>query len=359
MNKKAVWAVIVIVVIIFIIWGVSGKKSTPVTTEGKAIKIGIVVPLTGPGATFGTSFTKAVELAMQDLKNTKNTYEIITEDDGTNPAQSASAAQKLINVDKVDAIASITSGTGNAIKPIATAAKIPHICVCSDATVANAEYNFTNLILPDDEGGDWLAEAQKKGVKTIAIMHQNQSGINAIVNSIKKLAPQYGISVVYEDKWEPSIRDFKTTIGKARAAKPDMFYLVAFPPSIDIIGKEFSTLGIKNISSSAGFGISAEPSLFEGMWYNDGNLEDISFRTRFEQANPTIRFNVRAAPYGYDTYTMLVNGFESGDIVGYLTNLTSLSGKAGTVTKAVGERSFHSKSGFWIVTNGKAEPYVR
>jgi ABC-type branched-subunit amino acid transport system substrate-binding protein len=361
--KKTNWGLIIgsVVVIVLIIWGItSGVKNKPaVSTTGKTIKIGLVAPLTGGGAVFGNSFVNAIKLAEQDVKDTKNTYQILIEDDGTNPAQSASAAQKLINVDKVDALISMTSGTGNAVKPIAAAAKIPNICICSDITVGNADYNFTDLILPDEEAGGWLKEAQSKGAKTIAVLHQNQAGINAIVSSIEKLAPQYGIKIVYEDQWDPTVRDFNTTLGKAKALKPDMFYVVAFPPSGDIIGKELKDANIKNVSSSAGFGITTTPSLYEGLWYNDGNLVDMAFRSRFEQAYPGVIFNVRSAPFGYDSYMMLVQGFEHGDAYKYLTDLTTYDGKVGTITKNTGERNFHSTPGFWVVTNGKAEKYTQ
>jgi ABC-type branched-subunit amino acid transport system substrate-binding protein len=358
MSKTAkVWAgVVIIVAVILVIWAV---QNAPKNSEKKVIKIGLVAPLTGGGAIFGNSFTKAIELAQRDLKDTKNEYKIIVEDDGTNPAQSAGAAQKLIHVDKVAAIISMTSGTGNAIKPIAFAAKIPHVCICSDITVANTDYNFTNLLLPDEEAGGWLDKARSRGVKTIAILHQNQAGINAIINSLKKLAPEYGVSITYEDQWDPTIRDLKTTIGKAKATKPDLFYLVAFPPSEDIAGQQLKEANITNISSSAGFGIATKPELFEGLWYNDGNVADIAFRTRFETEFPSIRFNVRSAPYGYDSFMMIVQGFESGqDITKYLTDLTSFDGEAGVVTKEAGKRNFHSQPGFWIVKNGKAEKFV-
>jgi ABC-type branched-subunit amino acid transport system substrate-binding protein len=359
--KKTNWGLIVgsIVVIVLIIWGItSGVKNKPaVSTKGKTIKIGLVAPLTGGGAAFGNSFVNGVKLAQQDVKDTKNNYEVIVEDDGTNPATSASAAQKLVSVDHVDALISMTSGTGNAVKPIAAAAKVPNICICSDISVATADYNFTNLLLPDDEASGWLKEAQSKGIKSIAILHQNQQGINAIVNSVVKLAPNYGIKVLFNEQWDPTQRDFKTVLSKATATKPDMLYLVAFPPSEDIIGKQMIDAGIKNISSSAGFGISATPALYEGLWYNDGNVADIAFRDRFEKEFPDTRFNVRSAPYGYDSYRLLINGFEQGDVNKYLTDATTYDGVAGKVTKDAGTRSFHSDPGFWVVTNGKAEKF--
>lgn len=350
-SNKKLWIIAAIVVVVIAIVHFSGGS------DKKVIKIGVVAPLTGPGSTFGNSFVNAIKLAEEDTASTtKYKYEVIVEDDGTNPAQAASAAQKLVAVDKVQVLFSMTSGTGNAVKTIATANKIPHICGCSDITVANTEYNFTHLILPDDEATGWLTEAKKKGIKSIVILHQNQAGINMIVASVVKLAASFGVTVLDNEQFDPTTRDFKTMIGKARLLNPDFYYVVAFPPSEDIIGQQLKDLGIKNISSSAGFGIAAKPEIFEGLWYNDANVADIAFRTRFEKEFPSIRFNVRSAPFGYDMYRMVVNGEESGkDLYAYLSGLTVYDGMAGKVTKEAGTRNFHSAPGFWIVKNGKAE----
>ncbi|TAK58094.1 ABC transporter substrate-binding protein, partial [Patescibacteria group bacterium] len=179
----------------------------------------------------------------------------------------------------------------------------------------------------------------------------------ALPISIEKLAPNFGIKVLYKERFDPSLRDFKTILSKARVFKPDVFYVVSFPPSLDIIGQELQTLGIRNISSSAAFGISAKPELFEGLWYNDGNFVDVTFRSRFEKAFPGVRFNVRSAPYGYDIFRMFVKAFESGeDVTAYLSNLTEYDGMAGKITKTAGSRNFHSQPGLWIIKNGKAEP---
>ncbi|MEA2715301.1 MAG: branched-chain amino acid transport system substrate-binding protein [Candidatus Parcubacteria bacterium] len=351
-NSRPILGVIIAILIIVVV-AVSANRPA----DEKIIKIGLIAPLSGPGEVFGKSVANAIALAEDDLKDTKYKYELLIEDDGTNPAQSASAAHKLIVVEKVQALISMTSGTGNAVKPIATANKVPNICVCSDISVADGAYNFTNLILPDDEARGWLVEAQKRGIKSIAILHQNQQGINAIVASIEELAPVYGITVTFNQQFDPTVRDFKTVIAQAAVTKPDLYYVVSFPPSLDIIGQQLSDFGITNISASATFGISAKPELFEGKWYNDANVADLAFRTRFEDRFPGIRFNVRSAPFGYDSFMMLVNGFEKGgNINQYLSSLTSFDGKAGKITKSNGSRSFHSEPALWIIKDGKSEP---
>jgi ABC-type branched-subunit amino acid transport system substrate-binding protein len=352
--KKIIWGVIVIIIIILAIWA---GRTTP---EYKAsllapqtIKIGIIGPMTGGASVYGTNLAKGAQLALDSMGKTKNTYQLVFEDDGTNPAQAASAAQKLVNVEKVQAILTVTSGTGNAVKPIAANAKIPQICLCSDTRVADGAYNFTNILMADDETGTWLKEAKARGVKTIAVLGQNQPGFNLLLQALRDQATSSGITIVYDERIEPSIKDFKTSIAKARAAKPDLFLIGFFPPQLDIIGQELRALGVTNIAGVATFSIGADPSLFNGRWYSDASLSSPAFADEFTKAFPDTRFNVRVAPYAFDSFNLLVNGFESGSVLDYLLNTTSYAGKAGNLTKLKAASSFRAPIGIWEIKDGK------
>lgn len=353
MNKRLVLPLVIVVIIILI--SVFGGSSTP--SAEHTYKIGVIAPLTGPGAIFGNSMVNAIKLAQEDTQGTRGTYQIIIEDDGSNPGQAASAAQKLINSDKVQAILTMTSGTGNAVKPIATTHKVPHLCVCTDTTVANTEYNFTDLVSNEAEARLWLTEAAKRKIHTVAIIVQNHPGLLPLAAALNTYAPEYGITIVHEEKWDPTLRDFKTIVAKTKETHPDIVWVAGFPPGMDIVGQELFGAGVKNLSSSAGFGVSATPSLYEGLWYEDTGITSIDFRNRFETQFPGIRFNVRSAPFGYDMYKMVVNGLESGtDLNQYLVQLTSFNGIAGTTTQSVGTRNFYATPMLWTIRNAKAEP---
>lgn len=349
------WIVVGIIVVAII--GLVYQKQSNQQSAKETIKIGILAPMTGGGAVFGNSLYNGVKLALADLKDTKYHYELVLEDDGTNPAQSVSGAQKLINIDKVKAILTTTSGTGNATAPLAETAKVVHICVCADQKVGTGQYNFTNSMIPNDEVEGWLNEAKKRGVKSVAILSQTHSGINAIVDALKAKAPEAGVNVLYEERFEGSVRDFKTMLSKAKQSNPEIYFIIAFPPALDILGQEIKNFDLgKPISTAAAFGISAKPELYEGYWYTDADLADESFRTRFEQTYPNIRFNVRTAPPAYDSFMLLVQGFEADkDIAEHIRNTTKIEGKVGVVTKTVESNNFRNLPGQWIIRNGRSE----
>ncbi len=114
-------------------------------SDKSVIKIGVVATLDGPGAIFGKSAVKAIQMAQNEMGDIDKKYSLIIEDDNGNAAKSASAAQKLINIDKVDAIISISSLAGNAVKPIAESSSVPHVCNCSDLSISDTKTGFILL----------------------------------------------------------------------------------------------------------------------------------------------------------------------------------------------------------------------
>ena len=62
MNKKVVWGVVIVVVVILGIYFLS-KTSDSVVDLTQPIKIGYIGPLTGPSAVLGMDAVKAVEIA--------------------------------------------------------------------------------------------------------------------------------------------------------------------------------------------------------------------------------------------------------------------------------------------------------
>ncbi|MCX6716153.1 MAG: ABC transporter substrate-binding protein, partial [Candidatus Taylorbacteria bacterium] len=291
--KKSTWIVVAVVVVAIILLVIRNSGNG----QAQTIKIGVVAPLTGGASGYGVSLIKGIELAKQDFAvnfpKANNKYEVIFEDDGTNPAQSASAAQKLVNIDKVSAIITTTSGTGNAVKPIVTAAGIPHICICVDTRLTEGnKTNFIYLALPEIESRAWVDEAVSRGLKKVAIIAQNHPGFNLIID-------------------DPTTKDFKTVIAKARVTNPDVYLAFAFPPSLDILGTTLKSQGIKNVSGLGTLAISADSGIFEGDWFTDVKLSDLSYKDRFEKVFPDIRFNARTAPEGYDAMNILVSAHES------------------------------------------------
>ncbi len=319
------------------------------------VKIGVIVPESGPFAILGNSFLKAVQVAQQDLRGTKYQYRLVMVDVGSDPRTARAAIQHAIRVDRVDAIVGGISLFGQVTKPLATAARIPQTCVCSVTIIGDGAYNFTNIPTPDAEAIRWVQEARRRGITTVAILSGlYPPSIQGHVTAVKVEAARQGVRIVSDQTFDTVTTDFRSIIARARADRPDLYYIEAPEPALDELAQQLSDAGIRNFASVVAPSLSTRPDLFEGTWYTDSDLRDLGFKTRFEGLYPGTQFATHMMPYAYDDLNLIVQAYESGQNPAvYLRGITRYEGTAGPVTKAPGSGNFESVPAVWTIANGK------
>ena len=316
------------------------------------IKIGTVVATSGPTALLGNSFVKAIQLAKEELKDTTHQYELEIEEI-TSPDKAEPAIEKLITTDKVSAVVVGLSMSGQVVKPYVTAAKIPLFCICSVSSVGDELYTFTTMPLAEDEATQWVAEAKRRGIKSVALLTQDYPSIDNHVRALRAEAAKAGIAFVYENRFAATTTDFRAKIAAAKGTSPDVYFVEAFNPALDLLGQQFRDTGVRNLASVVAFSVSERPELFEGSWYTDSYVSP-EFKTRLDQRYPESRLATHMMPYAYDSFNMLVQGFESGEkILTYIRHMTEYDGTAGKITKKAGSGNFRSTPAIWVIKDGR------
>src|SRR6058998_1979970 len=316
------------------------------------IKIGAVVATRGPAALLGQSVLKAIQLAREDLKSTRHQYELAIEEIPS-PDKAEPAIKKLIKMDKVDALIVGLSMSGQIAKTYATAAKIPLFCICSVSSVGDELYTFTIMPLAEDEATQWVAEAKRRGIKRIARLTQDYPSIDNHVRALKAEATPAGITFVYEDRFDAATTDFRPRIEAAKRTSPDVYFAEGFNPALDILGQQLRDAGVRSLASVVAFSVSDKPELFEGGWYTDSYVSP-AFKARLDKRYPSIRLATHMMPYAYDSFNMLVQGFESGEgVLPHVRRMTAYAGTAGKITKQAGTGNFRSSPAVWVIKNGK------
>jgi ABC-type branched-subunit amino acid transport system substrate-binding protein len=316
------------------------------------IKIGTVVATSGPAALLGNSFLKAIRLASEDLKATTHQYELVVEELAS-PDKAESAIEKLITTDRVDAVVVGLSMSGEIVKPYATAARIPLFCICSVGSVGDELYTFTTMPLAEDEATLWVAEASRRGIKRVALLTQDYPSIDNHVRALRAEAAKAGIVVVYQDRFAAATTDFSARIAAAKATAPDVYFVEAFNPALDLLGQQLRDAGVGDLASVVAFSASERPELFEGGWYTDSYVSP-AFKAQLDRRYPASRLATHMMPYAYDSFNMLVQGFESGkEILTYVRGMTEYDGTAGKLTKQAGSGNFRSAPAVWVISNGK------
>jgi ABC-type branched-subunit amino acid transport system substrate-binding protein len=316
------------------------------------IKIGTVVATSGPVALLGNSFLKAIQLAAEELKDTTHQYELLVEEIAS-PDKAEPAIEKLITIDRVDAVVVGLSMSGEIVKPYATAAKIPLFCICSVGSVGDELYTFTTMPLAEDEATLWVAEANRRGIKRVALLTQDYPSIDNHVRALRAEATNVGIVVVYADRFAAATTDFTARIAAAKATAPDVYFVEAFNPALDLVGQQLRDAGVGDLASIVAFSASERPEVFEGGWYTDSYVSP-AFKARLDRRYPATRLATHMMPYAYDSFNMLVQGFESGEeILPYIRGMTEYDGTAGKITKQAGSGNFRSAPAVWMIKDGK------
>lgn len=317
-NKKlTLWIIVAVVAVVLIgvivMWG-RGNVNT--SGEKQTIKIGATLPLTGDLAFLGESYKNAMLLAIDDAKangNLKYDYKIILEDDKFNPGNAATTTNKLVSVDRVDALASFGSPVGNVVSPIAEKNKIVHINgIASDPNVAKGDYNFVHWTPPYEEVKLLLSELSKRGVKNAVLIEQNQPGVLAVTNSLRDQIKGTGINLVATERFNAGETDYRTVIEKAKSngGNADIWLVEALSPDLEIIARQIKEAGItKPLTCVESFEFTDKPELFEGYWFVDA----ADMQQWFVDAY-TKKYNTApklGAGNGYDVVKMIISAFES------------------------------------------------
>lgn len=316
------------------------------------VKIGAVAATSGPVGLLGRSFLKAVQLAFEDLRNTTHQYQLIIEE-LQSPDQAEPAIEKLVGLDAINALVIATSASSQIVKGYTEAAKIPLFCVASIGSVGDEVYTFTTMPLAEDEATQWVTEAKRRGIKTVALLTQDYPSIDNHVRAVKAEASKAGIEFVFEDRFEATTTDFRSRVEAAKKAAPDVYYVEAFAAALDLLGQQLEDSGIHNVASVVAFSVSERPELFEGGWYTDSYVSP-QFRAQLDRRFPGIRLATHMMPYAYDSVKMLVQAFESGqDVLTYIRGMTEYDGTAGKITKQPGTGNFRSAPAVWVIKDGK------
>ncbi|MDD4990020.1 MAG: ABC transporter substrate-binding protein [Candidatus Pacebacteria bacterium] len=309
-QKKIFLAILILAVIAVGAWyGIWGKGKSSQVSHRAVVKIGVILPLTGNTAFMGESCRKAMVMAQEQLGNTKYDYQLIFEDDGMDKIKTASAFSKLANIDKVDAVVSWSSGSGNVVSPMAEQNKIIHFGIASDANVAKGDYNFTHLTPPESEAVKMVQELVKRQISKIALVGLNQEGVVATFNFLRSKMAGAGIEIVFDALLSGEQMDFKTEIQKIKNAKPQIVVLEFFSPQIEIFASQAKELGLDiPLTAIEAFEFSERPELFNGLWYvqvADPTNDFVKLYQEKYNDEPKL-----GAANGFDVFNLLMKGFE-------------------------------------------------
>ena len=195
-----------------------------------AIKIGLILPMTGGQASTGKQIDNAIKLYMQQNGDTVvgKKIEVILKDDAALPDNTKRLAQELIVNDKVSFIAGFgVTPAALAAAPLATQAKVPEVVMAAGTSIITERSPYivrTSFTLAQSSTiiGDW---AVKNGIKKVATLTSDYAPGNDALNFFKEHFTAGGGEIVEEVKVPLANPDFAPFLQRMKDAKPDAMFV--------------------------------------------------------------------------------------------------------------------------------------
>lgn len=257
---------------VLIILGVIYFSFIPADVKPGAIKIGVLVPLTGDAASYGTAMQRAYDLAVSEVNaaggvNGKQ-LELEYEDSKCDGASSAAATERLIQERGAGFILGGTcSGETLAAALITQEARVLLLSPTSTSSEITNAGDLVFRMYPSDtyETGMIAAHAAKNGHTRAALLSEDTVFTQGVREAFKG---SYSGTVVF-DEIITGDTDFKTLMTKLRVANPQMVYL---NPQSFVMGEKLleqinaSGMNVAVYANNAMLdrsAISADPSTYE------------------------------------------------------------------------------------------------
>jgi branched-chain amino acid transport system substrate-binding protein len=229
--------------------------AAPAAEKQEPIKIGAFFALSGPNAPIGTPTKLVAEMVVDQINKAGGIngrpIVLVMGDTESDPAKAATIAKKFIHSDKVAAIIGPTStGEGMQVKKIVEEAGVPiFMTVGGDPPIMQQTGPFTYIFKSPQRSSTAVQKLygylkDKKMTKVALLTASDPFGKDGAV-WLKKLAPEFGITLVAEESFGPKDTDMTPQLTKIKNANPQAIICWTIGPAGAIVAKNKAQLGIK------------------------------------------------------------------------------------------------------------------
>lgn len=210
MKLKIISVIIVLGVILII-------GSNYVTNSTTALKVGVILPLTGQYAAVGTNVKQAMEMAVASSSDIK----LLFEDDMYDAKNALSAYQKLVSIDGAEIIVSLGSPTVEILKPeVEKSGKLMFIL----GEELSHDIDHTYQIMPQSAVlFKVLGAESSKRFKSVSVVYATDN--NLFKNNHRLFLDGISSTTKIFDLPLTSASDARTEVSKILANKADAFTL--------------------------------------------------------------------------------------------------------------------------------------
>ncbi len=245
MRKYRLSASIIFIVLILVstFFFTACNQQPPKEKEKAVLKIGVILPLTGPLTYRGQEEKKAMELAMQDFnrKHADASINLIFKD--SNSRSLEAITDSLLNTERVSAFMASTVPVSRAISYIANDKKIIMGFLTSDSTIQKLSPYIFRLYESQEAEADQIARyfAGENKAEQIVVLFANQPQISRQVTDY--LIPKFtqsNINVSFYEPYSPGQINFKETVERIAHSGATSLLILGFKEEYSPIFEELA-----------------------------------------------------------------------------------------------------------------------
>jgi branched-chain amino acid transport system substrate-binding protein len=217
----------------------------------KEVKIGVVLPLTGPIAAFGQTSKGGLDIAYEQNNKLKNgdTVKLIVLDDRGDKVEAATAVKRLLDKDGVTVIlGEVASSNSMAMAPVAEKAKTPMITHAStNPRVTKGKKYVTRACFIDPFQGAVAAKyAMDNGYKTaVVVTDAKQDYSVGLSKAFKKAYETAGGKIAKTVLINSGDKDFNAQVATIKAANPGIIAFTGYYPEGALLAKQARAMGVQ------------------------------------------------------------------------------------------------------------------
>jgi ABC-type branched-subunit amino acid transport system substrate-binding protein len=259
------------------------KDKTPV-------RVGVILPFSNSSPAtraLAGAMLKAAELALYDSDN--RDVVLMTADDSANPAEAASAANRLLNQGAEVIIGPLFAGSVKAVAPLAQDRGVPVLAFSTDRTVAGKGVYLLSF-QPQNEVTRVVAYAAAQGHKNFAALIPRTSYGDVTERAFRDAVTTNGGTITAVEKFSPgsgAAMDQTSAIAKSNA---DAVFIAqggamlrTIAPTLTYNGVDPGKVKLLGTGLWDDFAITKEPALKDGWFAAPAPNADSRFINRYRQ----------------------------------------------------------------------------
>lgn len=283
-----------------------------------AIKVGNILPLSGPSASVGLQNKQAQDMAIEEINAAGGIksmggakIQMLYADSESKPEKGVAEAERFINTEKVNVLTGCwNSAVSYPVSAVAERYGIPFIVPVSVADKIT-EQGFKNVFRIAAKDSWWtrdqfvfLKDMEKEfnvKISTVAFVYENGDWGKGMANGWKKLAEKGGYKVVMDEPYPSTATDLSPVVQKIKRANPDVLFLVSNAADAILLTNTMAEYKVKPKAIIASGGGHADPSFIKAAGKNANYLFDIvEWETDVNKPGATTTNEKFKKLYGYN-----------------------------------------------------------